>query len=294
MRAGGARAVRAAAALPQHYRLDARGRTQLLEEGAPVLQALDVHREVLGAGVAGEVLEVVRVLQRDAVAEAHGLADAHAGVVGRHNEVHGVGAALRDEAHGPVEARGLARPEAHAGGGVVEAHAVGADDHEAGLLGRALERGLQLAALVGVGLGEAGGEERRTCHVACDAVAHDERGDLPGDGDEDVVDVAGDVGEAAEVLDAERLDLLELVGVDLDGVEVAAGLDGLVAAEPAVVTSLGVADDDDGLGVECPVQPLPIDAHECPPSMVSRQRRQATASAVRLSPRGLARWVRTQ
>ena len=121
------------AALPDDDRLSLRRLLYGAEEAPPVLHALDVHGDDLGLRVVREVLDVVRRVEDDGVAEAHRLRALHASHGADEREVDGVRSALGDEADVARVTRGLVGAVPDAEPPVVDAHAVRADQQQPGL-----------------------------------------------------------------------------------------------------------------------------------------------------------------
>ncbi len=104
------------------------------------------------------MLQEVHLVEIQRVAVADDLAESQPPLLPSHHHSEGMAAALRQEA----DAAGLFREDGVEGDllfGVVEPHAVGADDADARFLDPLAQLALKLRCILAAGLTEAGGEE---------------------------------------------------------------------------------------------------------------------------------------
>ena len=164
----------------------------------------------------------------------------------------GGGAALADEADGAAESVGAAggggRPDV--GLDIGNAEAVGAADAEAGLAGKSANFGLQVAAVVQIAFGEAGGDDDGGAGSLGVAFLEDVEDLVVGDNYGDEVGSFGEVGDGWVGFDAHNFGVTGVDGIDVDPV---LGFEGGVEETAAVLHSGGCADYGNGFGVEHPV-----------------------------------------
>ena len=141
--------------------------------------------------------------------------------------------------------------EGDAAAGGVDAHAVGADQADAGAVEQVDQLGFEAGAFFLAGFAEAGGEEVDDGDAFFGGVLDQAEDVLRGDGGDQVVDVAGDVGEGF----VEDGAVVELAAAGVEGVDVWDAVEIADAAEEGLATApagaaCGDAGDGDGFGGE--------------------------------------------
>ena len=276
----GARASPGAATAPDDHRLLLGALAQEFEKAAAGADTFEVHRDRGGLRVVEEVLEVVGLVEDGGVADGDGAGDGDAEALCADGDADAVRAGLGDDGDRAALALLLGGGELHAESAVVDAHAVGADERQVGLVGHGDDLGLEFDADRLSGLDEPRREHRDAADLLLHGVRDDERRDVARDGADDEVNLARDLHQAAEVLDPLGLDAGGLFLVELDGVEVAGELGAV--GDPLEVRAL-VTDDHDGLRVEGAVESGAVDGHRgplrCWGYALARTMRASTASA---------------
>src|SRR6266545_4762224 len=249
MRHNGASARSRASSLQHHERLGGGRFTHRLEEHPSILHALDVGADDLGLLVLRQVAQKVAFVDVSGVAVADDLREADAAHGCRVHHLPGVAAALRYEADGA----GLGREAGHEGEpelGNVEAHAVGAEDADAGAGQTTDDLSFEIGHLGIAGLAEAGCEEVHAANALGDAVLDQDGHDARRHTGYDVIDRAVDVEDAGVALEPFDLGVLGVYEKDGGKAELHqreqeahadAGEAGLLSRD---------AGDGDGAGVE--------------------------------------------
>ncbi len=165
-------------------------------EAAALLDALQVGEDDVGVRVAGEVVDQVRLVEVERVAVGGDVAEAQAARLGPHDDLAGVGAALREHGDAAGRAVGLLQP-ADAAGGAVDAHAVGPQQADAVGAGAPQQLRFEGGALRQAGLAEAGGDEvEHLDSLPGRLIEQVEHGVGRDDGDDEVDLVVGHVAQA--------------------------------------------------------------------------------------------------
>ena len=219
----------------------------LAKELAPVPDPLEIQGNDLRFVVVGKVLEEVRAVQGKGIPVADGLAEIDTELLRIDRQVAGMAAALTGEGDRTALGRGR-DPSGEPELGIVNSHAVGADDTEPAPFRDLLDFLLESDTFLLSRLLEAGGEDMHILVARSDTVLQCRRYPRRRNGNDDEIHFLRQ-GEEIRV----DLETLYLIGPRIDGIETALiteVLDDYHQVLPAIVRGAFRTDNGDALGCE--------------------------------------------
>ena len=214
VREGGARAGCGHPALPDDHRMALGSTPQHFQETAAVADSLHVHANDTGGRIFSQQLQIIRGLEHDRITDRSALVELHPPGRPLKRHVHHVRAALGNEADVAAGAGRLAGKIAQPDTGVVQAHAVGADQRDIRLRRDRAQLLFQLDGVFLAGFGKARGEELHAAHAGIQAILEDHRRDLTRHCGDREIDRTGHVGEIEVVRDPHLFDVRDLLGIE--------------------------------------------------------------------------------